>query len=331
MSKSHRRKSSTALLACLAVGLSASLLATPTSASAEITPGARPNDAPVRAAALADSSTEGLQLVVNERGRISQSTSALGTTSPTGTLRVEKPAGATVRGAWLAYATFGFRGQQIVPGLEPVLADQPVPITNEIRNGINSYNYFADVSDIVKPLVDAAPAGAIDIPVSEPDSEMLEGEMLVVVFDDPAVSESQSVSILYGALATAGDSYKVRLTEPIDLSNPAIKLEMSLGITYSYQVGGGEQYSAVAVNGEQLTNAAGGEDDGESAGGALITVGGVGDSPENPPTPTHRLRTSGPTTSSTTSDRSSPPTTKTSKSPPPTRRTTTTSCSRRSP
>lgn len=282
----RRRKSVISVITCLAVGLGTTFVGSNPSAAAGPVPGTRPAEARTSASAMSTQSTEGLQLVVNERGRISQSTSALGTLATEGALRVRKPHGATVRGAWLAYATVGFSGAQIVPGMQPSLAGQPVPISNELLNGISSFNYFADVSDIVKPIVDAAPAGNVDIPVTEPDSYTLEGEMLVVVFDDPAVTEPQSVSLLYGGLATGGDSYRVQLEEPIDRSDPATRLEMSLGITYSYQTGGTQQSSNVAVNAQPLTAAAGGEDDGVDANGALITVGGIGDSLDNPVDPT---------------------------------------------
>ncbi len=263
----------------------AALLVSPSSASdGEPAPGTRPVAARTSMTAAGDA--EGLQLVVNERGRISQSTSAVGTRDSEVSIRVAKPEGATVRSAWMAYATRGFSYASVTEGYEPILNGTPVPITNEIFNGIQSYNYFAEVTDIVKPAVDAAGAGDVDIPLTEPDAYLLEGEMLVVVFDDPSVQEEQSVSLMYGGLSPGGDQYQVKLAEPINLSNPKTKLEMSLGITYSYQAFGAEQYSSVTVNGmHPLSTSAGGEDDGQSINGALITVGGLGDSTDNPADP----------------------------------------------
>src|SRR5205823_3341594 len=43
------------------------------------------------------------------------------------------------------------------------------------------------------------------------------------------------------------------------------------------------QYSLIDVNGQRLTSSAGGQDDGAGANGALITVGGIGDTNDNPP------------------------------------------------
>ena len=51
---------------------------------------------------------------------------------------------------------------------------------------------------------------------------------------------------------------------------------MSLGISFSYQ--GCCQYSMIDANGQRVTTSAGGQDDGEAANGALITVGGLDDS-----------------------------------------------------
>lgn len=292
MPRSRRRTTASTAIASLVLSLGAALAAPVASSASETdaVPGTRPDTAggSTSLMATADASTDGLQMVVNERGLISQSTSALGTTSGAGSLRVDKPAGATVRGAWMAYATTGFTGFQVVPGAELTLAGKPVPISNELRNGISSYNYFAEVTDIVKPVVDEASAGSVSLPVTEPYPSQVDGEILVVVFDDPAITQPQSVTLMYGALAPGGDSYRVRLASPIDLADPATRLQMSLGITYSYQSFGTQQYSYVNVNGNPLTSAAGGEDDGQAANGALVTVGGLGDSPTNPSDPAAR-------------------------------------------
>jgi hypothetical protein len=61
---------------------------------------------------------------------------------------------------------------------------------------------------------------------------------------------------------------------------------MSLGIGYGYQDSSIiDQYSQVDINGRRLTTSAGGQDDGTSESGGLITLGGVGDSPDNPANP----------------------------------------------
>src|SRR5262249_24131689 len=117
----------------------------------------------------------------------------------------------------------------------------------------------------------------------EPD--LTDGEIAVVIYDDPAVTVHQSVAIMYGALNPNGDGFQIALGAPIDKADPATRLEMSLGISFSNQSGGLQQYSIVDGNGPRLVTSAGGEDDGAPHNGALLTVGGEGDSPDNPSDP----------------------------------------------
>ena len=232
----------------------------------------------------------GLQMVVNERGHISRSIAALGTSSygPV-PLRIEKPKGATVRKAYMAFAS---RGNSFQPLTEPPLLEgQPVPLSMETPSPMGAYNYFADVTGQVATKVDAAAAGPVDVMLTETDAYNHEGTVLVVIFDDPAVTSPQSVTLLFGAINPAGDTYGVRLTAPIDKSAPDTHMDMSLGISFGYQ-GYGDQYSTIDVNGQRLTTSAGGADDGELANGALITAGGVGDSLDNPADP-YALPTNG--------------------------------------
>jgi hypothetical protein len=232
----------------------------------------------------------GLHMVVNERGRISRSIAAIGTSSSGPVpLSIQKPRGATVRKAYLAFASRGYSYQPLTES--PLLEGQPVPLARETPSPMGAYNYFAEVTDQVRPTIDAAAAGSVDVMLTETDSYYHEGTVLVVVFDDPVVPEPQSVTLLFGAINPAGDTYGVTLTEPIDTSDPDTHMDMSLGISYGYQQYG-DQYSTIDVNGRRLTTSAGGADDGELANGALVTGGGVGDSLSNPDDP-YALPTSG--------------------------------------
>jgi len=156
----------------------------------------------------------------------------------------------------------------------PVTIDgQSVPLTGEIPSGIESYNYFADVTSLVKGKLDAASAGPVAFQYGESEPWNTDGSILEVIYDDPSVTVDQSVTILYGALKSTGDTYDVKLAAPITVEDAAAKLEMSLGISFSYQGNGTQQFSAVDVNGSRLTSAAGGQDDGRAQNGALLTVG----------------------------------------------------------
>jgi hypothetical protein len=231
----------------------------------------------------ADTSTPGgLQVIVSETGHITESINAVGTTSNDGMFVEQKPAGATLRRAVLLMASTGFTGA--AQG-STALAGTTITFDHGAASAIQSMNYWTDVTSIVKPAVDAAPAGSLSLSWHEDVSSSIDGAILVLIFDDPAQQTDRTVSLLFGGMQPAGDEFKVSLTKPFDPTVSDAVLQMSLGISFSYQAGGTQQYSTIDVNGQRLSTSAGGEDDGESSNGALITVGGVGDSPANPPDP----------------------------------------------
>jgi hypothetical protein len=230
--------------------------------------------------------------LVAEDGFISLSVDGVGTNDPAGTtIQVNKPsAGATVRSAYLAAAsTFT---NPILPG-QITLNGVEVGFTESVFNGIGGNpmffnNVFGDVTAIVAPLIDAAPAGIINIPVMEAAfaTDDIEGEILAVIFDDPSVTEPSGVILLFGGQAPQGEQFTVSLAEPLDLTDPNAKATMGLGISFGFQdTVGTNMISEVDVNGARMTSSAGGEDDGIGTNGALITVGGIGDSIENPADP----------------------------------------------
>ncbi len=234
-------------------------------------------------------STAGLNVIVSERGRISASYAAEGSVGAAATLTVDKPQGATVRRAILFSATTGFTSA-VMPG--PVtLNGQSVLMGHGTPSGISSYNFWTDVTTVVASTLNGAAAGRVSIPVVEPSPEnLVDGTLLAVIYNDPNIASDQSVSFLFGALLTGGDRFTLALEKPFDPTDPSAQMQMSLGISYSCQQpafcgSAGQQYSVVDVNGKRLTSAAGGEDDGVSTNGALITAGGVGDSPANPTDP----------------------------------------------
>jgi hypothetical protein len=224
--------------------------------------------------------------IYSATGYVSLSVDGLGTNSAVAEIiQVDKPAGATVRRAFLAAASTGFSGRTVATG------DVKINGTNVVwslgtPSSINSNNYWADVTSIVKPVVDAAPAGRVNFNISEIFTFGIDGEILAVVFDDPNQPVVNTVALLFGAQQVLGDTFALLLADPIDLTDPDFALDMSLGISYGFQSNfGGAQRSIVNVNGQRLTSSAGGEDDGASQNGALLTVGGLDDSTANPPNP----------------------------------------------
>ncbi len=202
-----------------------------------------------------------------------------------GTVQVEKPAGATVRSAYLAAASTGFTNRQLNDG-HVKIDGQDVNWDISTPSSINSWNHWADVTALVKTKIDAAPAGRVDFAIAEVDAGGIDGEILVVIFNDPNQTTSNTIVLLFGAQNVNGDTFAIALAEPLNTSDPNLVLDMSLGISYSYQTTSvRNQISRVDVNGTRMTSSSGGQDDGFAANGGLITVGGLDDSNANPADP----------------------------------------------
>jgi hypothetical protein len=218
-------------------------------------------------------------------GQISWSIDGLGVyPGSTGTIQVQKPAGATVKAAFMGVATTGGTGHKLTAG-DVKIDGSDFVWSIETSSSISSWNYWGEVTSLVKTKIDAAAAGTVDFTISEVDSYYIDGEILVVVFDDPNQMTTNTIVLLFGAQDIAGDTFNIGLAEPLDLS-VTTQLDMSLGISYGQQAVSTNQYSQVDVNTARLSTSAGGEDDGEdNTNGALITVGGIGDSNSNPADP----------------------------------------------
>lgn len=228
-----------------------------------------------------------LRPVVQIVGRVSVSVDAEGNNNPAGgTVRVQKPLGGTVRSAYLLAA--GLSNRFIADGHVRLLG---APVTWQrqvVHDAFFSagfwHNVFADVTAIVKPSLDAATPGILSLPVTEVDTTSIDGTLLVVVFNDPSVSHDKTVVLLFGQQNTNGDRFSLQFAQPW-LSTPTAQATFGLGISYGFQASfptGQFSVIDVSLNGVRLTSSAGGEDDGISANGGLITVGGIGDNPANP-------------------------------------------------
>ncbi|WP_121354649.1 T9SS type A sorting domain-containing protein [Flavisolibacter nicotianae] len=271
------------LLSCLvlllALGISSSLLAQ------KLVPGTFSKSSSDRfltqksnQAALA--TAVGLQQVYSSTGHYTISADGKGTTGTSMNIRVDKPsAAATVAKAFLVSSVTS----STIPDGCVTINGTPI---NWDGNAAVSYfrNYWADVTTTVAPIINALPAGISNLALTECSSSVVEGEALVVVFNDAAATE-KTIVIMLGAMNPSGDNFSVTLAQAINPSQPGALLDMGLGIGYSYQANGSNQASQVSVNDQRLTSSAGGEDDGQSTNGALITVGGIGDANDNPADP----------------------------------------------
>ncbi len=213
-------------------------------------------------------------------GAVSLSQNGYGCNCGPVTKPIIKPnSGATVRAAYLMAAG--------IPGYTPTTGDITLDGTTvtftstPVISNFGTGSVEADVTSLVKPILEPEPAGPVNFTLDEVNNTYsIDGEILVVVFNDPSVSNN-TVTLLYGTENTHGDTFNILLGNPINLTTSSI--QFALGISYGYQPAG--QYSLVDVNGQRLTTSAGGYDDGTPENGGLITVGGVGDSPANPVEP----------------------------------------------
>ena len=236
-----------------------------------------------------------LNVQVIETGQISMSADGAASNLGTTQIQVDKPnLSATVRSAFLACSiTFGTLNDGDI-----ILAGTPINWDDSVTNSF-WHNVFADVTGVVKPIVDAAAVGLVDLDLTEPSNLTfnIEGCGLYVIFNDPLQDAANTAFILFGGQATTGDDFAISLAEPLD---PTDSAEMGLAISFGAQDQSGPvgsnlcgedsaQFSTIDVNGQRITSCAGNMDDGNPAetvaNGLLLTVGGVGDDPANPTDP----------------------------------------------
>ncbi len=226
----------------------------------------------------------GLQEMLRISGPITVSVDGAGFTTRTGTIQVDKPANSTVIAAYLTSAVT----MDATAPSGVTLEGQAVTFSHTAHSGY-FYNYFSDVTSIVQPLIDAAGAGTTSLTIDEgavaPTTGSNDGEELVVIFNDPAKPVS-SVILAFGASQSAGDSFSMNFPALTNMNFQHATL--SLGIGFSYQVANRSQQTDVKVSTSSnsspqwVSQTAGGQDDGQASNGALLTVGGIGDSTDLP-------------------------------------------------
>lgn len=217
------------------------------------------------------------------------SADGLGQFAPGGTIQAEVPAGSTVVQAYL-YGTYSFT-------IDPTLAERTidfdgmsVELTKISEVGLFLSTARADITAQVATKVGAG-GGITDFAVNS-DPSALDGVALLVLFSNPTLPFT-TIAVLDGGASQAGDSATFTFAAPLDKTVPGFSARLSLGSGFSFQgsTGGHEcgtgaaQSSLVDINAVRLTSCAGHYDDGDTGNGALITVGGVGDSIANPADP----------------------------------------------
>ena len=204
---------------------------------------------------------------------IGLSTGGWGSTTQSGSISANVPAGATVLAAYLYTSTFGWN-----IGVGGTFNGNNVSYTQLGPVNWGGEAGRADVTSIVKPIIDGGLGGVYNFTITETQFTQ-DGSALVVVYSDPTVSAVQSVGILDGFSQTTGDSTAINFATPLDPTAPGFLAEMRLGIGFSFDGNGctgSGQSSRVTVNGTDITNNAGCNDDSADASasnGNLITVG----------------------------------------------------------
>lgn len=220
-------------------------------------------------------------------GQGGYSADGLGQAEVGGLIQAEVPAGSTVVQAYL-YGNYFFL-------TDPDLATRTIDfdgtsvVTQKISDLAGIFaTTRADVTAQVAAKVGAG-GGITNFAVNS-DPSNLNGVALVVIYSNPTLP-SITIAVLDGSASTAGDTATFNLAAPLDKTIPGFSAKMSVGSGHGFQGADGHvcgplpQFSTIHVNGVLVSNCAGNYDDGVGGDGALITVGGVGDSFDNPTPP----------------------------------------------
>jgi len=218
-------------------------------------------------------------------GRGGVSTDGLGQSGGGGTIQAEVPAGSTVVQAYL-YGTYQQGNDNpsdadrtiSMDGTDHLLALLGPDPSNDLSTA------RGDVTTQVKAKVGSG--GGVTNFVIDNDPAPLDGVALVVIYSNPSLPVT-TIAVLDGESAFAGDQFSFNFSTPLEVDRPGFSATLAIGSGFSYQgvdghVCGGGQTSLIDVNDQRVSSCAGNYDDGLGADGALITVGGVGDSIDNP-------------------------------------------------
>lgn len=232
-----------------------------------------------------DVAANGLTSLYSISGNYYLSVDGAGNNSGPYTIDVNKPSPlATVHKAYLMDAVWSYTSANGCITLN----GNSINWGGSLLNQAGGTNHWSDVTALVASVMDPASPGITSFNITECNYSSNEGTTLLVIFSDPT-SPNETIVIMWGNLNSAGDNFAITLGEAIDPSDPGAKLDMGLGIAYSFQTGSA-QNSNIDINGTRLTSSAGGQDDapGSTGGnGQLITIGGIGDVNSNPPDPNH--------------------------------------------
>lgn len=205
-------------------------------------------------------------------GNVGYSSDGFGSTTQSGTISASVPAGSTVLAAYLYSSLFS---NSTASGVGATLGGTAVsfgPAVAQVPSGFGLSSVRANVTSIVKPIIDGGAGGIYNFAITEAISTQ-DGEALIVVYSNPALAIA-TFALLDGFSISSGDSTAVNFATPLNPAAPGFFAEMFLGIGFSCC----NQASTITVNGTVITTVAGDNNDGaQVANGSLITVGGFDD------------------------------------------------------
>lgn len=235
-------------------------------------------------------------------GRGGYSADGLGQTTAGGSVQADVPAGSRVVRAYLYGSYFAPRGATPPPATDLALNFDGTTVTlarlQTLTGDVTLTSSRAEVTAQVAAKVGSG-GRQVSFAIGN-DPATLDGVALVVIYSNPNLPTT-TIAVLDGAASFDGDTASFAFARPVDPSAASFRATLSLGIGFGFQGEGGHvcgtnvptapalpQSSIVDVNAKRLTSCAGNYDDGASSNGALITVGGVGDAPDNPANPNQK-------------------------------------------
>ncbi|MFN5663148.1 MAG: PEP-CTERM sorting domain-containing protein [Phycisphaerales bacterium] len=201
------------------------------------------------------------------------SISGFGSTSNSGFVQANIPAGSRIERAYL-YAASVWNN----PVSSVTLAGKNLSLANATVLAPNSNPATTVRWDVTSIISSTFVGGLQNFSITENGNN--DGQVLVVAYSNPSTQGFTSI-IVDGELRTQGDSFRLNFANPYAGGNMLVSLASSFSRQPSYQYTRIDVTTNSTAN-RRLTTSAGGSDDGERANGGLITVGGIGDSPTNP-------------------------------------------------
>ena len=251
--------------------------------------------AAISASLISGNANAALTILQTYVGNYGVSTDGWGSVNPSGAISASVPVGAAVTAAYLYTSTYDVEGIGVA-SFGGTLAGSAVSYSS-LGTNTDACCFLtagrADVTSIIKPLIDGGLGGIYDFTITEtnPDGDDgQDGSALVVVYELPSLPET-TIGILDGFASVSGETTTISFNAPLNPSVPDFLAEMRLGIGFSYddtecegnddpEDPGPNQTSTVAVNGTVITTNAGCDDDNvdsDPANGNLIAVGGFND------------------------------------------------------